>query len=414
LNIPDIKWLKVTLMEKNLDKQLDLIKRGTVEIIQLDELKKKLERAIKENKPLVIKAGFDPTAPDIHLGHTVLLRKMRHFQDLGHKVVFLIGDHTAMIGDPSGASKTRPQLTRKEVEDNAKTYERQISRVLDAKKLEIRFNSEWLGELNVTKIGELTARYSVQRMLERDDFSNRYKQQKNITILEFLYPLFQGYDSVALKADVELGGSDQKFNLLVGRDIQGTYGQEAQVVLTMPLLEGLDGVNKMSKSLGNYIGINESAKDMFGKIMSVSDELMYKYYELLTDEDVAKIKADVTSGALHPKQAKINLAKIIITQYHSTADANRQAEEFDRAFKDKGFPQDIPLQEISIGGKTDILSILVDGAKILSSRGEAKRKIQEGAVEVGGSKVSDINLSLSAGKEYQIRVGKKFARVILK
>ena len=215
-------------MEKNIDKQLELISRGAVEIIQPGELKKKLERAIKENKPLVIKAGFDPTAPDIHLGHTVLLRKMRHFQDLGHKIIFLIGDHTAMIGDPSGASKTRPQLTKKEVEDNAKTYERQISRVLDGKKLEIRFNSEWLSKMDIVKIGELMARYSVQRMLERDDFSNRYKQQKNITMLEFLYPLLQGYDSVALKADVELGGSDQKFNLLVGRDIQGAYGQEAQ------------------------------------------------------------------------------------------------------------------------------------------------------------------------------------------
>jgi tyrosyl-tRNA synthetase len=399
-------------MEKNLDKQLELIRRGAVEIIQLGELTKKLERSIKENKPLVIKAGFDPTAPDIHLGHTVLLRKMRHFQDLGHEIVFLIGDHTAMIGDPSGVSKTRPQLTRKEVEDNAKTYERQISRVLDARKMKIVFNSEWLGKMDVVKIGELMARYSVQRMLERDDFSNRYKQQKNITMLEFLYPLLQGYDSVALKADVELGGSDQKFNLLVGRDIQGAYGQEAQVVLTMPLLEGLDGVNKMSKSLGNYIGINENAKDMFGKLMSVSDDLMYKYYELLTDEDVAKIKADVAGGALHPKQAKVNLAKMITAQYHSKAEADKQAAEFDRAFKDKGFPQDIALQEISLGSNPGILAVLVDGAKILSSRSEAKRKIQEGAVEVNGSKVSDINLTLESGREYQIRVGKKFARIL--
>jgi len=400
-------------MEKNIDKQVELISRGTVEIIRLDELKKKLERAIKENKPLIIKAGFDPTAPDIHLGHTVLLRKMRHFQDLGHKVVFLIGDHTAMIGDPSGVSKTRPQLTEKEVEDNAKTYERQISRVLDAKKLEIRFNSEWLGKLDIIMIGQLMGRYSVQRLLERDDFSNRYKQQKNITMLEFLYPLMQGYDSVALKADVELGGNDQKFNLLVGRDIQGAYGQEAQVVITMPLLEGLDGVQKMSKSLGNYVGINENAKDMFGKLMSVSDELMYKYYELLTDENVAKIRSDVATGSLHPKAAKVNLAKIIVTQYHSKAEADKQSEEFDRAFKDKGFPQDIPLQEITIGN-TNILTVLVEGTKLLASRGEAKRKIQEGAVEVDGAKVNDINLELAAGKEYKIRVGKKFARTLIK
>ena len=401
-------------MEKNIDKQLELIGRGTVEIIQLDELKKKLESAIKSNKPLVVKAGFDPTAPDIHLGHTVLLRKMRHFQDLGHKVIFLIGDHTAMIGDPSGASNTRPQLTRKEVEDNAKTYEKQISKVLDTHKISIRFNSEWLAKLNIVKIAELMSRYSVQRMLERDDFSNRYKQQKNITMLEFLYPLLQGYDSVALEADVELGGSDQKFNLLVGRDVQGAYIQAPQVVITMPLLEGTDGINKMSKSFGNYVGINESAKDMFGKLMSISDEMMYKYYELLTDEDVAKIKNGIASGGLHPKQAKVNLAKIIVTQYHGEEGAAKQAEEFDRTFKEKGFPQDIQLQEISLGEDPSILSLLVEGARLLQSRAEAKRKIQELAVEVDGVRVSNINLKLSTGREYKIRVGKKFARVLLK
>ena len=414
-------------MEKNIDKQLDLIKRGATEIIQLDALKKKLEHAIKKDKPLVIKAGFDPTAPDIHLGHTVLLRKMRHFQDLGHKVVFLMGDHTAMIGDPSGVSKTRPQLTPKEVKENARTYERQISRVLDPKKLEIRFNSEWLGSMGSIEIGQLMGRYSVQRMLERDDFSNRYKQQRNITMLEFLYPLLQGYDSVALKADVELGGSDQKFNLLVGRDIQGAYGQEPQVVITMPLLEGLDGVQKMSKSLGNYVGINENAKDMFGKLMSVSDELMYKYYELLTDEDVAKIKADVASSKLHPKAAKVNLAKIIVAQYHSQAEAAKQAEEFDRAFKDKGFPTDIKSLEISLDNEvtisdaieTKLLRLLITvlaapQTHLLSSKSEAKRKIQEGAVEVDGNKIMDVNFRLELGKEYQIRVGKKFVRVLLK
>lgn len=400
-------------MEKDLNKQLELIKRGTVEVIQIDELKKKLERAIKNNKGLVIKAGFDPTAPDIHLGHTVLLRKMRHFQDLGHKVIFLIGDHTAMIGDPSGESKTRPQLTRKEVEENAKTYEKQISKVLDIKKLEISFNSEWLSKMNISEIATLMSRYSVQRMLERDDFSNRYKQQKNITMLEFLYPLLQGYDSVALKADVELGGTDQKFNLLVGRDIQGAYGQEAQVVITMPLLEGLDGVQKMSKSLNNYVGINENAKDMFGKLMSISDELMYKYYELLTDEDVAKIKSDVASGKLHPKDAKIKLAKAIVSQYHNEKEAAKQAEEFNRVFKDKDFPSDIEFKEIACSS-CSLVCVLVDCARILNSRGEAKRKIQEGAVEIDGQKISDINLVLKKGKEYKIRVGKKFARIILR
>ena len=401
-------------MEEDLDKQLELIRRGTVEIIQLEELKKKLESAIKSNKPLVIKAGFDPTAPDIHLGHTVLLRKMRHFQDLGHKVIFLIGDHTATIGDPSGESKTRPRLTREEIKENAKTYEKQIAKVLDLKKLQIRFNSEWLAKMDIARIAELMSRYSVQRLLERDDFFNRYKQNKNITMLEFLYPLLQGYDSVALEADVELGGSDQKFNLLVGRDIQGLYGQIPQVVLTMPLLEGLDGVQKMSKSLGNYVGINETAKEMFGKLMSVSDQMMWKYYELLTDEDVVKIKSDVEKGSLHPKAAKVNLAKIIVCQYHGEKEAAAQAEEFDRAFKDKGFPQDIAPVEVKISSdKAVVTAVLSDFSKLLSSRGEAKRKIQEGAVEIDGSKVSDINLQLSAGKEYRIRVGRKFARIIL-
>ena len=402
-------------MEKSLDKQLDVIKRGAREIIQPDELKKKLDRAIKSNKPLVIKAGFDPTAPDIHLGHTVLLRKMSHFQELGHEVIFLIGDHTAMIGDPSGVSKTRPRLTTEEVLANAKTYERQISKALDIKRLKIRFNSEWLGNMNIADVAELMSRYSVQRMLERDDFSNRYKQQKNITMLEFLYPLLQGYDSVALKADVEVGGSDQRFNLLVGRDVQGAYGQEPQVVITMPLLEGTDGVQKMSKSLDNYVGINESAKEIFGKLMSISDELMYKYYELLTDEDVAKIKSDVASGKLHPKEAKVNLAKNIVSQYHSKAEADKQAEEFDRAFKDKGFPQDVNLTEIAVDeAAVSISTVLCDHAKLLPSRGEAKRKIQEGAVEIDGVKGSDINLFLQAGREYKIRVGKRFAKVRLK
>lgn len=402
-------------MEKNIDKQLELIKRGAVEIIQIDELKKKLEKAVKENAPLIVKAGFDPTAPDIHLGHTVLLRKLRHFQDLGHKVIFLIGDHTALIGDPSGVSKTRPQLTKKEVSENARTYERQISKVLDIKKIEIRFNSEWLGKMDIVKIGELMSRYSVQRMLERDDFSKRHKQQKNITMLEFLYPLLQGYDSVALKADVEIGGSDQKFNLLVGRDVQGSYGQEAQVVITMPLLEGLDGVQKMSKSLGNYVGINDTPKDMFGKLMSVSDELMYKYYELLTDEDVEKIRSDVKEGKLHPKQAKINLAKNIVAQYYTSAEASRQAEEFDRAFKEKGFPQDIELKTLeAVPDSMSVITILVDGLGLLSSRSEAKRKIQEGAVEVDGIRVVNIDFAFRAGKEYNIRVGKKFARVLIK
>ena len=402
-------------MEKNIDRQLELIRRGTVEIIQPNELKAKLEKAVKSNKPLVIKAGFDPTAPDIHLGHTVLLRKMRHFQDLGHDVIFLIGDFTGLVGDPTGVSKTRPRLTREEVKENAKTYEKQVTKVLDIKKLKIVFNSKWFDKMTSYQMAELAAKQTVARVLERDDFLNRYKTGQDISFLEFLYPLFQAYDSVELKADVELGGSDQKFNMLMGRTVQERYGQEAQVVITMPLLEGLDGVQKMSKSLGNYIGINESAKEMFGKLMSISDELMYKYYKLLTDETVADIKADVSFGRLHPKEAKVNLAKIIVSQYHSKAEADRQAEEFDRAFKDKGFPQDIKLTEVKINSDSvSIVEALADHAKLLGSRGEAKRKIQEGAVEIDGARIVNIDFELKSGQEYKIRVGKKFARVLLK
>lgn len=410
-----LNLLKYPHMEKNLDKQLELIRRGTVEIIQFDELKKRLENAIKTNKPLVIKAGFDPTAPDIHLGHTVLLRKMKHFQDLGHKVIFLIGDHTAMIGDPSGESKTRPRLTKEEVKENARTYEKQISRVLDIKKLNIRFNSEWLAKMDITKIAELLSRYSVQRLLERDDFFNRYKQQKNITMLEFLYPLLQGYDSVALAADVELGGSDQKFNLLVGRDIQGLYGQAPQVVLTMPLLEGLDGAQKMSKSLGNYVGINENAKEMFGKLMSVSDELMWKYYELLTDEDVVKIKDKVSAGSLHPKAAKVNLAKIIVTQYHGEKEAAKQAEEFDKVYKHKGIPEIIETYEI--GSESLKISALLVSTDSSASASAAKRLVKQGGVSIDGMKIIDENyeVKIPIDKPSVLKVGKhKFAKFIRK
>lgn len=404
------------IMEKNLDKQFELIKRGAVEIIQADELKKKLEKAVKTNKPLVIKAGFDPTAPDIHLGHTVLLRKMKHFQDLGHEVVFLIGDHTALIGDPSGVSKTRPKLSKKEVEENAKTYEKQISKVMDTKKLKIRFNSEWLGKMDIAAIAELMSRYSVIRLLERDDFFNRYKEGKTISMLEFLYPLLQGYDSVALKADVELGGTDQKFNLLVGRDIQGLYNQEPQIVITMPLLEGTDGVNKMSKSLGNYVGINEPPKDMFGKLMSISDDLMWKYYELLTDVDINIIKRDVAEGALHPKEAKTNLADIIITQYHSGKEAAYQKEFFEKTFKDKEFPKDIEITDIHVdefGPNLVEVPLFYIIAKVFSmSRSEAKKKIGEGAVEVDGQRITDIMKYLnSLDREYRIRAGRQFKRI---
>lgn len=427
-------------MEKNIDKQLELIRRGTVEIIQPDELKKKLEHAIKTNKSLVIKAGFDPTAPDIHLGHTVLLRKLRHFQELGHKVIFLIGDATALVGDPSGQSQSRKVLTWDEVEKNAITYEKQVGKILDIKNpllYERRHNSDWFSrsahrEKSVSPFAfeqfvELAKRYTVARLLERDDFEKRLSENKPISFLELFYPLMQGYDSVMLKSDVEIGGTDQKFNMLVGRDLQPSYGQESQIIITMPILEGLDGVQKMSKSLGNYVGINEGAKDMFGKLMSVSDELMYKYYELLTDEDAAKIKADVAGGSLHPKDAKVNLAKIIVTQYHGAAEAAKQASEFDRAFKDKGFPSDVEIKSISMSGEVQItdainikllkslVSVLSDPQlHLLNSNSEAKRKIQEGAVEVNGQRITDVNYKLEAGKEYKIRVGKKFARIALR
>ena len=382
---------------KSINEQIELIKRGTVEIIRLDELKKKLER----KKPLVIKAGFDPTAPDIHLGHTVLLRKMKHFQDLGHKVIFLIGDSTAMIGDPSGVSKTRPQLSAKEITKNAKTYEKQISNILDTKNLKIRFNSEWLDKMTRLTLSELMSKYTVNQILERDDFSNRFKQHRPIGALEILYPLLQGYDSVALKADVELGGTDQKFNLLMGRDIQAAYGQEPQVVITMPLLEGTDGVDKMSKSLGNYIGIEENPEEIFGKVMSISDEMMWKYYELLTDMDLSDMKK------LHPKEAKKKLAKIIVSQYYSKKDAEREDANFEKAFKHKKFPDNVPLTKVDT--VDNLLATLGKVAK--SSNSEIRRKIKEGAVEINGEKIKSLDFSFKSGVEYRVRIGKRFFRI---
>lgn len=400
---------------RTIEEQLVIIKRGAVEVINEKELKAKIEKSLKRDTPLVIKAGFDPTAPDIHLGHTVLFRKMRHFQELGHDVVFLIGDYTGLVGDPSGQSKTRPRLTREEVIENAATYKKQVSKVLDAAKLKIIFNSSWFDKMTMYELAELGAKQTVARVLERDDFLKRHKSKQDISYLEFLYPLLQAYDSVKLKADIELGGQDQKFNMLMGRTIQERYGQEPQVVITMPLLIGLDSINKMSKSLGNYVGINEPAKEIFGKLMSISDELMHKYYELLTDEDVGKIKDDIKEGTLHPKDAKKNLAKMIVTQYHGKEEAVKQEEEFERAFKDKGFPVDIELQVVNIDSPAaSIISVLSDYVNILSSRGEAKRKIQEGAVEVDGHRIADIKFELTAGREYKIRVGKRFARVLLK
>lgn len=361
-------------MFREIDKQLEIIKRGAVEIISEDELRKKLG----EKRPLKIKAGFDPTAPDLHLGHTVLLRKLRQFQDLGHEVYFLIGDVTGQIGDPSGRSEVRKQLSRAEVEKNAETYKKQVAKILDTGKLKIVFNSKWFDKMSAVDIFKLASHASVSQMLARDDFKKRYTSGENISILEFVYPLMQGYDSVALEADVELGGTDQIFNLLVGRQFQKDFNQPQQVVLTMPLLEGTDGVQKMSKSFGNYIGINEPAKEMFGKIMSISDGIMLKYYELLTDENLDDVKK------MHPKEAKANLARIIIGQYHSKQAAENEAEEFSRVFYQKEIPQDTP--EFKTDSKKNIIIILTE-SKLASSGNEARRLVKQGAVTFESQKV---------------------------
>jgi len=390
------------------EEQLEYIKKGTVEIIQEDELLKKFEKSIKENRPLRVKVGFDPTAPDIHLGHTVVIRKMKHFQDLGHEVIFLIGDFTGLIGDPSGRSTTRPPMTREEILKNAETYKKQVFKILDPEKTIIDFNSRWLGKLTSFDIIRLASKYTVARILERDDFSNRMKKNLPISIHEILYPLMQAYDSVALKADVEMGGTDQKFNLLVGREIQREYGQEPQVIITMPLLEGLDGVEKMSKSLGNYIGITEPPSEIYGKIMSISDELMFRYYELLTDlsqSEIRKLKEDIRTGKKHPKEAKSELAKMIITDFWSREDAEKAAEEFDRVFKYKELPEQ--MKEIKIGEKeVNILDLLVNNA-ILPSKKEAKRLIQQGGIYINGERVGDMTLKVKIDKEIILKIGKR-------
>ncbi len=398
---------------------VELLKRGTEEIIPLEDFEKKLERSEKENKPLIIKAGFDPTAPDIHLGHTVLLRKMKHFQDMGHTVVFLIGDFTGMIGDPTGRSDIRKRLTREEVLENAETYKRQVFKILDREKTIVDFNSRWCTPMTFADVLDLTARYNVARMLERDDFSNRYKIGKPISILEFMYPLVQGYDSVALKADIELGGTDQKFNLLVGRDIQKEYGQESQVIMTLPLLVGLDGVQKMSKSLNNYIGIDEPPREIFGKVMSISDELMYLYYELVTDvprTEIEGMRRGTKDGSVHPRDVKVRLAREICAQFHGKDTADAAEAEFRRIFVDKALPDEIP--EFSIqdedrtAGKIWIVKLMVT-AGLAQSNGEARRLVRGGGVYFEGTRIDDENHELSLPVEGVLKVGKrKFAKII--
>jgi tyrosyl-tRNA synthetase len=396
----------------NFEQQIAELARGASEVLTLPELEKKLQRGT----PLRVKAGFDPTAPDLHLGHTVLLNKMRQFQQFGHEVTFLIGDFTGMIGDPTGRNATRPALTITEIQANARTYESQVFKILDRERTRIDFNSRWLSPLTAADVVRLTAHYTVARMLERDDFAKRYKANQPISIHEFLYPLAQGYDSVAMRADVELGGTDQKFNLLVGRTLQEAYGQERQVVMTMPLLEGTDGVNKMSKSLGNYIGITEDPDSMFGKVMSISDALMWRYYELLSFRglaDIAQLKRAAQEGR-NPRDIKLELAHEITARFHDAAAAERAQRNFISRVSDKAVPQDLPVKVIAVESAGLRLANLLKEAGLAASTSEANRKIEEGAVKIDGVKAADRGLTLKAGAEHVFQLGaRRFARVRL-
>jgi tyrosyl-tRNA synthetase len=393
--------------------QLEELRRGASELLTGEDLLRKLAR----DKPLRVKAGFDPTAPDLHLGHTVLINKMRQFQRLGHTAIFLIGDFTGMIGDPSGKNATRPRLTPGEVQANARTYQEQIFKILDPEKTVIDFNSRWFGAMGASGMIELAAKYTVARMLERDDFARRYKSRQPIAVHEFLYPLVQGYDSVALQADVELGGTDQKFNLLVGRSLQGDYGQEPQVVLTMPLLEGTDGVQKMSKSLGNYIGIHEPAGEMFGKLMSISDELMWRYFELLsfrTVMDIRKLRKSVQEGR-NPRDAKFELAVEIVDTYHGPGAGEVERQRFIARFREGALPDVIPERTLATSGASMKLANALKDAGLAASATAAYRLIDQGAVRVDGERVGSRDAVLEAGSSYLLQAGKRgFARVTLR
>ena len=392
---------------------LEVIRRGAHELILEEDLARKLAKG----RPLRVKAGFDPTAPDLHLGHTVVLNKMRQLQDLGHHVMFLIGDFTGMIGDPSGRNATRPPLTPEQIAENAETYKAQVFKVLDESRTEILFNSTWCNQLGAAGMIRLAATSTVARMLERDDFSKRFAEQRPISIHEFLYPLMQGYDSVAMKADVELGGTDQKFNLLVGRELQKHHGQEPQVIITMPLLEGLDGVNKMSKSLGNYVGIHDPAGEMFGKLMSISDELMWRYVELLSFEPLSAIagwKRSVAEGA-NPRDVKVRFAQEIVARFHDPAAARQALEEFEARFRHGEIPPDLPEQFLDVPAEGGAIAQVLRSSGVCPSTSEALRMIEQGGVKVDGQKVSDKGLRLPAGATYVLQVGKRrFARVSLR
>lgn len=394
--------------------QLEILKRGLVDLVSEADLLKKLEKSYSTGRPLVVKWGADPSRPDLHLGHAVVIEKMRQFQELGHDVQFLIGDFTAMIGDPTGKNETRPALTRDEVKENARTYARQIFKILDPAKTKTVYNSEWIDKLTPVDFIRLTSQYTVARMLERDDFSKRYKSGTAIALHEFLYPLVQGYDSVAMKSDVELGGTDQLFNLMVGRDLQRAAGQESQIVMTTPILEGLDGVQKMSKSLDNYIGFDDSPRDMFGKTMRISDPLMLRYYELVTDvsmAEIAEMKKAMASGQANPRDFKVRLAKTVVTRFHGAAAGAAAVEEFERIFVNKGLPDEMPEKELPLQrltGEIDIAALLKE-LDLCPSTSEARRLIEGGGLEIGGEKIRTVKASLAfkAGVDVVIKAGKK-------
>jgi tyrosyl-tRNA synthetase len=400
----------------DIDEQINYLLKGTVDCIPKDELKRKLERFAQTGVPLRVKAGFDPTAPDIHLGHTVLIRKMRHFQQLGHTVIFLIGDFTGMIGDPSGRSATRPALTAEQIRENAETYKQQIFKLLDPERTEIRFNREWFGGFSADDFIRLAAKATVAQLLEREDFRKRFESQIPLSVHELLYPLAQGYDSVALKADVELGGTDQKFNLLMARQVQQGYNvAEPQLIMTVPLLEGVDGVQKMAKSLGNYIGITEAPREMFGKVMSISDDLMWRYYELLIDrtpDEVSQLKASAERGEQHPRELKAALGRSIVADFHSQAAAQEASDEFDRMFREGQTPDEIPAVEMP--GASVRLAKLIASQGLAPSVSEAQRLISQGSVRVNGERVAEVTFEVGgAASECLIQVGKrKFLRVV--
>ncbi|MGD0931986.1 MAG: tyrosine--tRNA ligase [Candidatus Korobacteraceae bacterium] len=410
------------------EEQLAYLRKGAAEIIRESDLRERLEKSRAAGKPMRVKAGFDPTAPDLHLGHTVLMRKLKHFQDMGHTVIFLIGDFTGLIGDPSGRSVTRPPLSRQQIDENAETYKAQVFKILARDKTEVRFNSEWLDKLGYEGFIRLAAKFTVSQMLEREDFHKRFMEEKPIAMHELLYPIAQGYDSVALEADVELGGTDQKFNLLMGRELQRHYGQPPQIVLTTPLLEGTDGVQKMSKSYGNYIGITEAPQEMFGKVMSISDELMWRYYELVTDvstSDIERMKREVASGAAHPMKLKQELGKGIVSDFHSREAAEQAAQDWSRMFQKDEVPEDLPVIAVpfaevaapnaaSVDGNVQVkLDKLLARTGLATSVTDGLRKVKQNAVKVDGELKSEVVVAVKLGAEFTLRAGKKMVRVAI-